>query len=54
VVLDCCTTVRGILNDDQGGPPDPPGLRMAGALGEVRGALQRSIDMEKGARSRRS
>src|SRR4051812_22341963 len=28
VVLDYCTTVRGILNDDQGGPLDPPGLRM--------------------------
>src|ERR1700722_8902978 len=32
VVLDYCTAVRGILNDDQGGPLDPPGLRMADAL----------------------
>ena len=29
VVLDYCTAVRGILNDDQGGPLHPPGLRMA-------------------------
>src|SRR5499426_4099726 len=29
VVLDYCAAVRGILNDDQGGPLHPPGLRMA-------------------------
>src|SRR3954451_3913724 len=34
VVLDSCTAVRGILNDDQGGPLHPPGLRMADALDE--------------------
>src|SRR3954451_23777512 len=34
VVLDYCTAVRGILNDDQGGPLHPPGLRMADALDE--------------------
>jgi len=34
VVLDYCAAVRGILNDDQGGPLHPPGLRMAEALGE--------------------
>jgi len=28
VVLDYCSVVRGILNDDQGGPLHPPGLRM--------------------------
>jgi len=49
VVLNYCTTVRGILNDDQGGPLDPPGLRMAGALGEVRASLQRNVDAKKGA-----
>src|SRR5262245_32039734 len=32
VVLDYCAAVRGILNDDQGGPLNPPGLRMAEAL----------------------
>src|SRR5436309_974965 len=35
-VLAYCAAVRGILNDDQGGPLHPPGLRMAEALGEVR------------------
>jgi hypothetical protein len=35
VVLDYCAAVRGILNDDQGGPLEPPGLRMAAALNEV-------------------
>jgi hypothetical protein len=49
VVLDYCTAVRGILNDDQGGPLHPPGLRMADALGEVRASIQRNLDAEKGA-----
>ncbi len=48
VVLDYCATVRGILNDDQGGPLHPPGLRMAGALEEVRESLQRNLDAQKG------
>jgi len=48
VVLDYCTAVRGILNDDQGGPLSPPSLRMAGALGEVRESLQRNLDAQKG------
>src|SRR5580700_4387579 len=39
VVLDYCSAVRGILNDDQGGPCHPPGLRMAEALVEVRESL---------------
>jgi hypothetical protein len=47
VVLDYCTAVRGILNDDQGGPLQPPGLRMAEALGEVRTSLQRNLDRHK-------
>lgn len=47
VVLDYCSTVRGILNDDQGGPLNPPSLRMAGALGEVRQSLQRNLDVKK-------
>jgi hypothetical protein len=53
VVLDYCTAVRGILNDDQGGPLHPPGLRMAEALVEVRASLQRNLDEKKGG-SRRS
>jgi hypothetical protein len=48
VVLDYCTAVRGILNDDQGGPLHPPGLRMADALTEVRDSIQRSLDTKKG------
>jgi hypothetical protein len=53
VVLDYCTVVRGILNDDQGGPLHPPGLRMAEALHEVQESLQRNLDAKKGG-SRRS
>ena len=48
VVLDYCSAVRGILNDDQGGPLRPPGLRMAEALEEVRESLQRNLDEKKG------
>ena len=48
VVLDYCCTVRGILNDDQGGPLHPPGLRMAEALQEVRESLQKNLDAKKG------
>ena len=48
VVLDYCAAVRGILNDDQGGPLQPPGLRMAEALGEVRASLQRNLEAKKG------
>ena len=48
VVLDYCAGVRGILNDGQGGPLHPPGLRMACALGEVRESLQRNLDAKKG------
>jgi hypothetical protein len=53
VVLAYCAAVRGILNDDQGGPLQPPGLRMAEALNEVQGSLQRNVDAKKGG-SRRS
>jgi hypothetical protein len=53
VVLDYCAAVRGILNDDQGGPLHPPGLRMAEALHEVRESLQRNLGAKKGG-SRRS
>jgi hypothetical protein len=47
VVLDYCSAVRGILNDDQGGPLQPPGLRMAAALEEVRASLQRNLDAQR-------
>jgi hypothetical protein len=48
VVLDYCAAVRGILNDDQGGPLHPPGLRMAEALGEVQESIQRNLDAKRG------
>ena len=51
VVLDSCSTVRGILNDDQGGPFQPPGLRMAEALGDVRASLQRNLDANRRGRA---
>jgi hypothetical protein len=54
VVLDYCAAVRGILNDDQGGPLHPPGLRMADALTEVRASIQRDLDAKKGALRRRN
>jgi prefoldin subunit 5 len=47
VVLDYCAAVRGVLNDDQGGPLQPPGLRMAEVLTEVRESLQRNLDLHK-------
>jgi hypothetical protein len=53
VVLDYCAAVRGILNDDQGGPLQPAGLRMAAALDEVRESIRRNLDEKKGG-SRRS
>jgi hypothetical protein len=48
VALDYCTTVRGILNNDQGGPLEPPGLAMAGSLSQVRASIQRNLDAKKG------
>jgi hypothetical protein len=53
VVLDYCAAVRGILNDDQGGPLHPPGVRMAEALDEVQESIRRNLGAKKGG-SRRS
>ena len=50
VVLDYCAAVRGILNDDQGGPRHPPGLRMAEALEDVHASLPRNVEAQKGGR----
>jgi hypothetical protein len=50
VVLDYCAAVRGILNNSQGGPLRPPGLRMSEALGEVQQSLRRNVRLKKGAR----
>ena len=54
VVLDYCAAVRGILNDDQGGPLHPPGLRMAEALDEVRQSIGRNLGAKKGGSRRRN
>jgi hypothetical protein len=54
VVREYCSAVRGILNDDQGGPLHPSGLRMAEALGEVRQSLQRNPGAKKGGEPSRS
>jgi hypothetical protein len=54
VVLDYCAAVRGILNDDQGGPLHPPGLRMAEALDEVRQSIGRNLGAKKGDSPRRN
>jgi hypothetical protein len=47
VVLDYCCAVRGILNDNQGGPLHPPGLRMAEALSAVQESLQRNLELNR-------
>ena len=54
VVLEYCVAVRGILNDDQGGPLHPPGLRMAEALHEVHESIQRNLAAKKGGSRRRN
>ncbi len=48
VVLDYSAAIRGIINDSQGGPLRPPGLRMSAALGEVRQSLRRNLRLKKG------
>lgn len=48
VVLDYCAAVRGVLNDDQGGPLRPPGVRMAEALGEIKDSITRARAAKKG------
>jgi len=48
VGLGYCAAVRGILNDSQGGPLHPPGLRMSEALQEVRDSLDRNLGAHKG------
>ena len=48
VVLEYCAAVRGMLNDSQGGPLHPPGLRMREALEDVRDSLERNLQAKKG------
>lgn len=54
IVLDYCAAVRGILNDSQGGPLRPPGLRMSEALGDVRRSLQKNLRLKKGGTANRA
>jgi len=53
VVLDYCTAVKGILNDDQGGPLHPPGIRMVEALQSVRESVDRCLATKKGTLQKR-
>jgi len=46
--LNYCAAVRGILNDNSGGPLHPPGERMAEALIEVREAIAQNPEAKKG------
>jgi len=48
VVLGYCAAVRGIVNDSQGGPLHPSGLRMSEALQDVRDSLDRNLRAKKG------
>jgi len=48
VVLGYCAAVRGMLNDSQGGPLHPPGVRMSEALQDVRDSLDRNLQAKKG------
>jgi hypothetical protein len=52
VVLDYCSAVRGILNDSQGGPLQPPSLNMTEALTEVQKSIQKNLGTKKGGRLR--
>lgn len=47
IVLDYCAAVRGILNDNHGGPLTPPGLKMANALEEVSQSIERNLKQKK-------
>ncbi len=44
IVLDYCAGVRGILNDNHGGPFNPPGWRMAQALETIHNSLERHVN----------
>jgi hypothetical protein len=43
IVFDYCVSGRGILNDNHGGPFNPPGWRMATALTAVSHSLERNL-----------
>jgi hypothetical protein len=45
-VMKYSSAIRGLLNRNQSGPLDPPGLRMATGLKQVRSSIQRSLDAQ--------
>ena len=47
IVFDYCAAVRGILNDNHGGPLNPPGLRMYHALEEVSQSIEENLNLGK-------
>ena len=47
IVLDYCAAIRGILNNNHGGPLTPPGLRMAKALEDVSQSIERNLSQQK-------
>src|SRR3989441_6841806 len=54
VVLGYCAAVRGILNESQGGPLHPPGVRMSERVQDAGGPLERNLPAKTGgAESRR-
>lgn len=50
IVLDYCTIVKGVLNDNKGGPLNPSGLRMYEGLQEVYDSLEQNLLKEGEAR----
>jgi hypothetical protein len=46
VVLDYCTVIKGVLNDNKGGPLNPTGYRMYNALQEVYDSLGSNLIIE--------
>lgn len=47
IVSDFCTMIKGILNDNENGPLDPPGLRMANKLRGVRQVIENLLKTKK-------
>lgn len=47
IISDFCTIIKGILNDNENGPLDPPGLRMASKLRGVRKVIETLLKTKK-------
>ena len=47
VVLDYCSVVRGVLNDNHGGPYHPAGVRMLEAISDIQESLDRVVSSGK-------